>query len=386
MVRGKKIKINDRRELGVYFWQMITRAAPEGKWSSAGVSGRLKYELDGVATEFLPYYEMQVHLKDVRLEWWRKEQRPMPLIVTVRLRKQVVAECRRLGVCCADLTGRMYLRTQTVRLNELGDPNLKFRTPGEDMHAFAGKSSRLAAVLLKNPVRQWNIPLLQKATGLSMGRVWDLVHYYDGQEWVHRRRRKELRLVDAGGLLTVWRDACIAAELSLEEREVPEGLRLVRRAGRRRFNLRCYSRAGDPKELAVNLQKRLGKIRFTQRTGWSLRMGRGLTDQLTLYAPRFLARQEMKELGFLRATKRLGNVRILRPADIFFLDLGRDVDGFPVSMDEIIYLDLATVDETQDLAEEFRRWEGFGSLEYEVSKRQGGVGDQPTSLGEFGTI
>jgi hypothetical protein len=115
-------------------------------------------------------------------------------------------------------------------------------------------------------------------------------------------------------------------------------------------------------------------------------MGHGLTDQLTLYAPRFLARQEMKELGFLRATKRLGNVRILRPADIFFLDLGRDVDGFPVSMDEIIYLDLATVDETQELAEEFRRWEGFGSLEYEVSKRQGGVGDQPPSPEELGTI
>jgi hypothetical protein len=55
-------------------------------------------------------------------------------------------------------------------------------------------------------------------------------------------------------------------------------------------------------------------------------------------------------------------------------------------MDEIIYLDLATVDETQELAEEFRRWEGFGSLEYEVSKSQGGVGDQPPSLGEFGTI
>jgi len=105
----------------VYFWQMITRAAPEGKWS-AGVSGRLKFELDGVATEFQPYYEMQVHLKDVRLGCWRTQQGPMPLLVTVRLRKQVVAECRHLGVCCADLTGCMYLRTQTVRLNELGIP------------------------------------------------------------------------------------------------------------------------------------------------------------------------------------------------------------------------------------------------------------------------
>jgi hypothetical protein len=386
MARGKKITIWDRRELEIYFWQMITRDAPEGKWSPAGVSGRLKYELDGVATEFQPYYEMRVRLKDVRVEWWRKQQRPMPLIVTVRLHKQVVAECRHLGVCCADLTGRMYLRTQTVRLNELGNPKLKFRTGGEDKHVFAGKSSRLAALLLENPVRRWNIPLLQKATGLSMGRVWELVDYYDGQGWVHWRRRRELRLVDAEGLLTVWRDACIAAELSLEEREVPGGLRLVRREGRRRFELHCYSRAGDPKEIAVDLQRRLGKIRFTQRTGWSLRMGRGLTDELTLYAPRFLALQEMKDLGFLRATKRLGNVRILRPADIFFLDFGRDVDGFPVSMDEIIYLDLATVDETQELAEEFRRWEGFGSLEYEVSKSQGGVGDQPPSLGEFGTI
>jgi len=44
------------------------------------------------------------------------------------------------------------------------------------------------------------------------------------------------------------------------------------------------------------------------------------------------------------------------------------------------------VDETQDLAEEFRRWEGFGSLEYEVSKRQGGVGDQSPSPEELGTI
>src|SRR5208282_5133138 len=128
----------------------------------------------------------------------------------------------------------------------LGNPKLKFRTGGEDKHVFAGKSSRLAALLLENPVRRWNIPLLQKATGLSMGRVWELVDYYDGQGWVHWRRRRELRLVDAEGLLTVWRDACIAAELSLEEREVPEGLRLVRREGRRRFKLRCYSRAGDP--------------------------------------------------------------------------------------------------------------------------------------------
>ena len=63
----------------------------------------------------------------------------------------------------------------------------------------------------------------KKATQVEHGCV---VHYYDGQEWVHMFNLGNLAVVDAGGLLTVWRDACIAhGKVVGGARELPEGFR-----------------------------------------------------------------------------------------------------------------------------------------------------------------
>jgi len=159
-----------------------------------------------------------------------------------------------------------------------------------------------------------------------MGSVWKVVNYMEEQGWAKRVRRRYWRLAKAERLRAALRNApasAVSGEGSFIRR---------RRLPCRHYAVRCYSRAGDLNELATPIRDKLQTVRFAHETADCLRKGQGVGSLLLLYAPRFLTKDEVAELGLSYRYKGGGNVRVMKPVDNFILSLGQEVRGFPLAI------------------------------------------------------
>lgn len=301
----------------------------------------VRLALGSVACELLAACKLRLSVRDIaRLAAQKLPGQQKPLLVTVKLTPSLVAECRRQGVSCLDLNGRIWISAKGLVIDRdvpLGRTRYVLReTP---VNFFSPKSSRIARALSSFPERAWKQADLAELTQLSKGLVSRLLNYAVQQGWVEDKRGA-WRLVKLDALLSAWED-------------VDEF--------RARVSIRQYSTLEpDFRILAQRLVEGLpGELAFTQWFAASLRYPYTTPPALSVYRRQFPSDEEAKRLH-LRDVADGGKIWILAPRDEGVFQTVRQVQGFPLVCDAQIYLDLIHAGlRGDDQAKALRGWEGF---------------------------
>lgn len=215
MPRAKWNQVDDVWQLQNCFWQQILRHFPVGKWSALQGSNHLSFNYNGRSSKFHLVAAREVKPRDMMKPTGDldvlKKMDPKLLALTVRLGPDVLAECRRRSISCADLTGHMLLMEENDKSDENFwvelqlKPHAHFQLPWKELDESvvdAGNVSILSTIL-QNPVRGWNISQLQYATKLSSATVSMVLDCLSGKGWVKCIRRGDWRLVNAGALQAI---------------------------------------------------------------------------------------------------------------------------------------------------------------------------------------
>jgi len=297
-------------------------------------------DLDGEAYRLAAECKLRPSVRDVeRLAL--KGAEPAWLLVTVRLTPAILDHCRRLGVNCTDLNGRLWLRARGL-LVDRQEPGVRerFRLAEREPGFFRLKSSRLPRVLLSHPGRKWRQSELADATGLSQGLVSRLLNHAANQGWVDGARG-DWQVIAADLLLDAW---------------------VAKDEWTKRVVLRQYSALErDFGKLARRLVAvaAFGEVAFTQWFAANLRFPYADPPVVSAYRRDFLPEPEVHSLG-LREVADGGTVWVVVPRDAGVFRGARCVTGLPLACDVQIYLDLLQVGlRGPDQAEALRAWEGF---------------------------
>jgi hypothetical protein len=296
-----------------FFWNEICASFPADSWIREGDTP--VFHLDGVAVHYQLKPISSLEIKDVLPE---KDQ-PRVLFMTTYLQNSVFKECQRAGMSCADLSGRVLLRSKGIWFQRPKLWKIKVRSSWMDRRIFSGKSMRVPLVLLGAPGVLWSISNLIHATGLSWGIVWRILDYCRKQGWVK----------SAGGWQLTHREDLLEALRNVQSAPADsEGKRRPRKA----FQMCCYQRAGDLTEFANQLMDHIQPIRFAYETVSSIKAGQGIGTRLVCYSPRFFTKEEKQNWQLVGRYKGGGNICVLRPDDDFLLTFGENIGGYPVGL------------------------------------------------------
>lgn len=267
-------------------------------------------------------------------------QSPLPLLATVKLTPSIVEECKKRGVSCLDLNGRVWISAKGLVVDrDLPPRRTRYVLPEAPVSFFSLKSSRLARTLLSAPDCTWKQADLVKLTQLSKGLVSRLLNYARQQGWVEGRRGG-WRLVNFDGLLDTWE-----GEDSFSKRVV----------------LRQYSTLEPERRTIARqlIEKAQGNTVFTQWFAASLRFPYADVNVVTAYRRRLLTDEEERALNY-RQVDEGGKVWIAIPRDDGVFLNTTQVEGFSLVSDAQIYLDLIHAGlRGPDQAKALREWKGF---------------------------
>ena len=304
-----------------------------------GTKLRAEATIDGRAHRFAVTCKLRPTVREVE-ELAHRHKGTSPLLATVRLTDSLVEHCKRLGVSCLDLNGRLWIRAKGVLIDRSGETKgTRYRLAEPPANLFSAKGSRLARMLLSVPDKTWTQNGLADLTGLSQGLLSRLLRHAADEGWVQGARR-DWRVADPDGLLDAW----VKAD-----------------NWRKRGVLRQYSGlTSDLRALAEALLRATpGDLAFTQWFAASLRFPYTEPPVVSAYRERFPTDEELQSLG-LREVSDGGRLWIIAPRDAGIFQAPRRVDGFPLVCDIQIYLDLLQVGlRGPDQAEALREWEGF---------------------------
>jgi len=263
-----------------------------------------------------------------------------PLLATVQATRSLVEHCKRLGVSCLDLNGRIWLRAKGVLVDrEVARGTVRYRTAKPPINPWSLKGSRLARALLAFPRRLWRQTELAEFTGLSQGLLSRLLKQAGTEGWV-AGSRGDWRVTNADGLLDAWKEADI---------------------WQKRVTVRQYSALeGDSTKLATRTLDRVtGTVAFTQWFAAGLRFPYADVPIVSAYVAETPGMDLVKTLG-IREVSSGGKLWLITPKDDGVFHAIRRVDGFPIVCDVQIYLDLLQVGlRGPDQAEALRTWKGF---------------------------
>ena len=309
--------------------------AERGEWDFVA-----EIDVDGTSYPFGVECKLRPAVRDVERLAARSAGRVTPLLVTVQATRSLVEHCKRLGVSCLDLNGRIWLRARGVLVDrEATGASVRYRTAEAPVNPFSWKSSRLARALLAFPGRQWRQSELAEFTGLSQGLLSRLLKQARTEGWV-AGSRGDWSVKDADGFLDAWKEAD---------------------TWQKRVTVRQYSAwEGDLKKLAKRVLDRVvGEVAFTQWFAAGLRFPYADVSIVSAYVAETPAAGLADALG-AREVSSGGKLWLITPKDTGVFQANRRVEGFPIVCDVQIYLDLLQVGlRGPDQAEALRSWEGF---------------------------
>lgn len=339
--------IRSEEHLAQVFRQRLTNGALKlARDAGAAVSldpkaRGVSLELDGKAAAFDLKFRVNPGRRDIENLAQNTDPAPI-LLITVRLSQALVRHCRELGVSCADLNGRVWIRAQGILIDTSLAPagvGAEYAIERKEPSLFAPKSSRLARVLIGCPGRAWKQSELVETTGLATGLVSRLLTHLVHVGWV-TGHRGNWQLTEPDALLDAWQ---VADEWT------------------KRVIIREYTTLEqDRSSIARRLADLAGHaLAFTQWFAAGLRFPYADVPVVSAYRDAFLDDDELHALG---ATPVItgGRIWILLPKDDGVFQAGRQVQGLPLVSDVQIYLDLLHVGlRGPDQAKALRQWSGF---------------------------
>lgn len=297
-------------------------------------------DVDGKVHRFGLECKLRPAVRDVEKLAARGGNGWSPLLATVRATDSLIEHCKRLGVSCLDLNGRVWLRAKGVLVDRDAPWGaVLFRTAEAPVNVFSLKGSRLARALLAFPGRQWCQAELADLTGLSQGLLSRLLKQASAEGWV-TGSRGDWSVEDANALLDAWKAADV---------------------WRKRVTVRQYSvLEGDLTKLArCVFEQATGEVAFTQWFAAGLRFPYTDVPIVSAYVAETPQRALAERLG-AREVSSGGKLWLITPKDVGVFQGIRRVDTIPIVCDVQIYLDLLEVGlRGPDQAEALRAWEGF---------------------------
>jgi len=300
-------------------------------------------DVDGKIHRFGVDCKLRPALRDVEKLAKKGRTGPSPLLATVQATGSLIEHCKRLGVSCLDINGRLWLRARGVLVDrEAPRGPVRFRTAETPANVFSLKGSRLVRALLSFPGRQWCQTELADITGLSQGLLSRLLRQASAEGWV-AGSRGDWSVRDADALLNAWK----AADVWQKRGTVHQYSALV----------------GDLTKLAERvLEHATGKVAFTQWFAAGLRFPYADVPILSAYVAEVPQRALAEKLG-VRKVSSGGKLWLITPKDVGVFQAIRRLDAIPIVCDVQIYLDLLQVGlRGPDQAEALRAWEGFREL------------------------
>jgi hypothetical protein len=275
------------------------------------------------------------------VEHLARQKHPHPLLLIAPSISETLARlCREKGLSCADLNGRLWLRTEGL-LIERDAKQLRFRPAVASPDVFSVKGSRLVRALLSHRDREWTHKELVERTGLSKGLVSRLSRHLIEQGLLAQRERT-LQVKQREALLDAW-----AAQDDW----------------RKRTTLHQYSLlVTEPREIATRLKDFLGDAphAFTQWIAGWLRHPYTLPPVVTAYVSRFPDAVALEKQLLARRVEDGGRLWLVVPKDEGVLRETQKTDGFTLAADVQIYLDLLRAGQRGDeQAAELRKWPDF---------------------------
>lgn len=297
-------------------------------------------DVDGTSQRFGVDCKLRPAVRDVEKLAAKGASGPSPLLATVKATRTLIEHCKRLGVSCLDLNGRIWLRAKGILVDrEAPRGAIRFRTAEVPVNIFSLKGSRLPRALLSFPGRQWCQTELASLTGLSQGLLSRLLKQTSSEGWV-AGSRGDWSVTDADSFLDAWKAADI---------------------WRKRVTVHQYSvLEGDLTKLARRvLEHATGEVAFTQWFAAGLRFPYADVPIVSAYVAESPQQALAEKLGG-REVSSGGKLWLITPKDVGVFQAVRRVDAIPIVCDVQIYLDLLQVGlRGPDQAEGLRAWEGF---------------------------
>lgn len=298
--------------------------------------------LDGRRITFAVEFKLNPSARDV--EFLAKQKHPHPLLLIAPNISETLARlCREKGLSCADLNGRLWLRTKGL-LVERDAKKPRFRPAAATPDPFSAKSSRLARTLLSHRDRKWSHKELVEETGLSKGLVSRLSRHLIEQGLLAQQERT-LQVKQWEALLDAW---------------------AAQDEWRKRTALRQYSLLeSDLETIARRLLKTFPageSLVFTQWFAANLRHPYTIAPVVSAYVTRFPEERIERELGARRVTDG-GTLWLVAPKDNGVFRETQKAGGFTLACDVQIYLDLIRAGlRGPEQARALREWNGFGRI------------------------
>jgi hypothetical protein len=307
-----------------------------------GIDATAELILDKQRITFAVEFKLNPAARDV--EFLAKQKHPHPLLlIAPNISATLARLCRERGLSCADLNGRLWLRTEGV-LIERDAKQTRFRPAVAEPDVFSVKGSRLVRTLLSHRDREWSHKELVERTGLSKGLVSRLSRHLIEQGLLAQRERT-LQVKQREALLDAW-----AAQDDW----------------RKRTTLHQYSLLeSDLETIARRLLKNFPageSLVFTQWFAANLRHPYTIAPVVSAYVTKFPAERIERELGARRVTDG-GTLWLVAPKDDGVFRETQKVGEFTLACDAQIYLDLLRAGlRGPEQAQALREWSGFGRI------------------------
>ena len=307
-----------------------------------GIDATAELILDKQRITFAVEFKLNPAARDV--EFLAKQKHPHPLLlIAPNISATLARLCRERGLSCADLNGRLWLRTEGV-LIERDAKQTRFRPAVAEPDVFSVKGSRLVRTLLSHRDREWSHKELVERTGLSKGLVSRLSRHLIEQGLLAQRERT-LQVKQREALLDAW-----AAQDDW----------------RKRTTLHQYSLLeSDLETIARRLLKNFPageSLVFTQWFAANLRHPYTIAPVVSAYVTKFPDERSERELGARRVTDG-GTLWLVAPKDDGVFRETQKVGEFTLACDAQIYLDLLRAGlRGPEQAQALREWSGFGRI------------------------
>ncbi len=267
-----------------------------------------------------------------------------PLLIVPRLTERFVELCRKSGVACLDLNGRVWIQRGSVLVDRSPSPDHEpvVALPTEP-ELFSGKSARVVRSFL-SPRRSWTQAELASATGVSRPQLSRVLESLASQGFVRREgssRGGTWITTQPDGLLDAW-----------ARRDIWP----------RRVTVHQYAILSPTLESAARqLQAAIGSnaVAFTQWFAATHRHSYTDAPVLSAYVRELPGAEALKPLS-ARPVSDGGRLWLIRPHDDGVFQFTQEAAGFVLVSDAQIYLDLLQVGQRgPDAANALRQWEGF---------------------------